>query len=381
MTTVVVVGGGIVGASAALHLAAAGVATTLVDGEITGRATSSGAGIISPGTSTRPLPPFYELAKPAVSYYPQLVRTLEDLGIENTGYEVCGKLMVADTQEKAVELPAKLEMIRKRKESGMPNIGDISEISPSQARELLPTLGDIQAAVHLSGGARVDGATMRAALTEGARSLGARIVHGDATLVVERGKAVAIEMSDVRIAADAIVVASGAWSNKLLAPLEFQLGVAPQKGQIIHIDMPDTDTSIWPILDWGASQYQLSFGPNRVVCGATREFDSGYDTRITPAGVKEILDEQLRLCPGLANGTLAEVRVGLRPYSEDGVPFIGAVPGCDNVIVSTGHGPSGLQLGPYSGLLAAELAQGLQPSIDLSSFRLDRPISKSEVSA
>jgi D-amino-acid dehydrogenase len=118
-----------------------------------------------------------------------------------------------------------------------------------------------------------------------------------------------------------------------------------------------------------------------VVCGATREFNSGYDTRVTPAGVKEILDEQLALCPGLAHGTIAEVRVGLRPYSEDGVPFIGTVPGTDNVIVSTGHGPSGLQLGPYSGLLAAELAQGLQPSTNLESFRLNRSIESGKVAS
>lgn len=378
MTTIAVAGGGIVGASAAFHLAAAGIETWLVDNAIPGRATSAGAGIIAPGTSTRAIPPFYELAQPAVGYYPELVSELADVGETDASYRVCGKLIVANTPEKAEALPAHLALIADRKASGMPNIGEISEISPAEARHLLPTLGDVLAAAHISGAARVDGAKMRDALTRGAEKLGAHVVRGQARPIVEAGRAIGVEANGKRIPVDAVIVAAGAWTNHVLEPCSFHVPIAPQKGQIIHIELPDQDVSGWPILDWSGPQYQLCFGPNRVVCGATREFESGYDTRVTPAGMKEILDEQLALCPGLAHGTIAEVRVGLRPYSDDGVPFIGAVPGIDNVVVSTGHGPSGLQLGPYSGLLAAELAQGLHPSIDLESFRLDRSIDKGE---
>lgn len=198
---------------------------------------------------------------------------------------------------------------------------------------------------------------------------------------MEGDRAVALRTGDQHIGVDAVIVAAGSWTNHIIKPTGFHVPIAPQKGQIIHIEMPGQDVSGWPILDWSGPQYQLCFGPNRVVCGATREFGSGYDTRVTPAGIKEILDEQLALCPGLAQGTIAEVRVGLRPYSDDGVPFIGAVPGFGNIIVSTGHGPSGLQLGPYSGLLAAELAQGLQPSTNLESFRLDRQVDTGKVNA
>lgn len=210
-------------------------------------------------------------------------------------------------------------------------------------------------------------------MTTGAEQLGARVIHSTAALLVEGNRVVGVQAGEETIPIDGVVVSAGAWINQLMEPLNFKLPIAPQKGQILHIDLPGQTTTHWPILDWSASQYQLCFGPNRVVCGATREFDSGYDLRVTPAGVKHILDEQLRLCPGLANGTIAEVRVGLRPYSADDRPFIGNVPGIDNVVVSSGHGPSGLTLGPYSGLLGAELAQGKTPSIDLSLFRLDRP--------
>lgn len=374
MSRVAVIGGGIVGASVAFHLAEAGVETVLVDNAVPGRATSAGAGIVAPGTSMRNTPGFEQFGKPAVRYYPQLVEKLIALGVNDAGYEVCGKLVVADTEEKAERLPGNTEIFRQRYRDGMPNMGEIEEITPAQARELLPTLGEMLGAIYVPEAARVNGAKMRAAMTTGAERLGARVIVGDATLIMDGEKVAAVAVDDETIAVDSVVLAAGAWINQLMAPMNYSLPIAPQKGQILHIEMPDQDTTNWPILDWNSSQYQLCFGPNRVVCGATREFNSGYDLRVTPAGMKHILDEQLRLCPGLANGTIAEVRVGLRPYSADERPFIGHVPGHDNVVVCDGHGPSGLMMGPFSGLLGAELARGVAPSIDLSLYALDREI-------
>lgn len=379
MSKIAVIGGGIVGASAAYHLAKAGVDTVLIDGSQAGKATSAGAGIVAPGTSLRPLPPFFQLAAPAVAYYPTLANDLTNLNESDCGYEVCGKLMVADTPEKAEAHPKLKALFEQRRDEGMPNLDDITDISPAEARSILPILGDMHTAMYISGAARVDGSTMREALTNAAEKLGARIIRDNATIEVDDPSVKGIVTQDERIAIDAAIVSAGAWTNHVLEPTGFGLPINPQKGQIVHIDMPGKDTSRWPILGWGESQYLLCFGPNRVVGGATREFGSGYDTRVTPAGIKHVLDEQLRLCPGLADGTLVEVRVGLRPYSDDALPYIGAVPGFGNLIVSSGHGPSGLQLGPYSGLLAAELAQGLQPSVDISEFRLDRPVEQLEV--
>lgn len=376
MTRIAVIGGGIVGASAAFHLALAGVETVLIDNAAAGRATSAGAGIVAPGTSLHETPGSAELAVPAVRYYPELVANLMGLGVSEPGYEICGKLVVANTIEKAEQLPDNTALFRQRHEDGTPNIGEIEEVTPGVARELFPVLGDVLAAIYVPDAARVDGAKMRAALTEGARALGATVVPGSAELIVEgdRVTGVMIPGENHQFSVDAIVLAAGAWTNQLLAPIGHTLPVEPQKGQIIHIEMPEHDTTQWPILDWSASQYQLSFGPNRVVCGATREFHSGYDLRVTAGGVREILDEQIALCPGLAKGSIAEVRVGLRPYSADVSPFIGHLPGNENVVVCTGHGPSGLTLGPYSGRLAAELATGQKPSTSTDFYRLDRQV-------
>ena len=66
---IIVIGGGIVGASAAYALARHGARVTLVDRGDNGQATAAGAGIVSPGTRPRPLPAFFQIGKPASAYY------------------------------------------------------------------------------------------------------------------------------------------------------------------------------------------------------------------------------------------------------------------------------------------------------------------------
>lgn len=374
MQRVIVVGGGIVGASAAFELARRGVATVLVDRRDEGRATSAGAGIIAPGTSMRDLPPFYALARPAVEWYPALLAALAEADAGETGYEVCGKLFIAQTDEEADRLGGVLDLMRRRRDEGMPNLGEVQAIGGAEARAMFPALGEVTGAIYTPDAARVDGAKMREALTAGARHHDAEVVVGEAALALEGERVTGVSVEGREIGADAVIIAAGAWSNELLGAVGVSLPVAPQKGQILHIVMPGQETTSWPILGWFGHQYMLAFGPDRVVAGATREYGSGFDTRVTPGGVKEVLDTALRYAPGLANGTLAEVRVGLRPYGADGLPFIGMAPGHDNVVVATGHGPSGLQLGPYSGRIAVELALGEAPSSDISAFALDREV-------
>jgi len=88
----------------------------------------------------------------------------------------------------------------------------------------------------------------------------------------------------------------------------------------------------------------------------------------------------MRVAPGVGSGTVREIRIGLRPLSADGLPYLGMVPGHDNLVLATGHGPSGLQLGPYSGLVAAQLLTGNEVEADVAPFAVDRdPVANSYV--
>ena len=187
MNKVIVIGGGIVGASCAYHLARAGVDTVLVDRRDAGRATSAGAGIVAPGTSLRDIPPFYTLAKPAVTYYPELVASLEEANGAVTGYETCGKLFLAEDDTEAAQLDDVLDLFQQRRDNGMPNLGEIEDIDGSAARELFPALREIPRALYIPDAARVDGALMRDALITGARHDGAEVLTGDARLMISNG--------------------------------------------------------------------------------------------------------------------------------------------------------------------------------------------------
>jgi D-amino-acid dehydrogenase len=373
MDAVIVLGGGIVGASAAYHLARSGAQVTLIDQAQAGQATAAGAGIIAPGTSFRPPTAFFPLAFRAVAYYDELLASLSNDGEHTTGYETVGLLHVATTEEEVARLPLLLHLFEERRAAGFKNLGEVRLLKDQEARLLFPALGMVHAAIHVSGAARLDGRLMRDALRRAAQVRGARIVVAEqqATLVCEGRRVTQVRANGETFAAERVVLATGAWSGQVADTLGVPLPVYPQRGQILHLQGP-VEAGRWPIVVGFHSHYLLSFPDGRVVAGATREDQAGFAVRVTASGAREVLGEALRVAPGLADFTLHEIRVGLRPATPDGLPILGRVPQLDNVFIATGHGASGLQLGPYSGALAADLALGKQPELDLAPFAVER---------
>jgi D-amino-acid dehydrogenase len=373
MERVVVVGGGIVGASAAYRLAReAGVRVTLVDRADVGHATAAGAGIVAPGVSRLPSGPFFEMASAAVDFYPSLLEQLAADGETDTGYEVVGGLVVAVDEQELSLLDDMETVIWERQRTGMKNIGSLSRLGPAEARELFPAIADGARAIHLSEGARVDGRLLRDAMTRAAAKRGAELLRGGASVVVEGSAVAGVEVGGRRIACDAVLLAAGAWSSEAAAELGVTLPIVPQRGQILHLRMPDVATARWPFVIGFRSHYLLTFPEDRVVAGATREDGSGFDYRVTAGGTREVLEEALRVAPGLAAGTVVEWRVGFRPMSPDGLPLVGPLGRARGAFVATGLGPSGLMMGPYAGALAAGLLLGGDAPFDLAPFRPSR---------
>ena len=148
--------------------------------------------------------------------------------------------------------------------------------------------------------------------------------------------------------------------------------VVPQRGQIAHLRLSNRDTGEWPIVSGFRGHYIVSWPGGRVVAGASRESGAGFAAHTTAVGVHNLLGEALRVAPGLAAAQLGEIRVGLRPTSADGLPILGSVPPFRNVYLATGHGPHGLQLGPYSGKLVAELMLGQAREESVAAFGVAR---------
>lgn len=373
MDDVIVIGGGIVGASAAYHLARVGARVTMIDQTQPGQATAAGAGIIAPGTSFRPPAAFFPLAFHALAHYKELLAQLAEDGEDNTGYETAGLLHIATTEEEQVSLPILARLFAERRDAGVQNLGAIRLLDGQEARALFPALGNPYGAVYAPEAARLDGRLLRDALRGAAQLRGARIIVTDreATLIREGKRITHVLADNQSLVADKIIIAAGAWSGQFAEALDLSLPVFPQRGQILHLQGP-TVASNWPIIMGFHSHYILTFPGGRIVAGATREDTAGFDVRQTAGGVQEALNEALRIAPGLANATLNEIRIGLRPATPDKLPILGRVPGREQVFLATGHGPSGLQLGPYSGALVAGLATGQTPELDLSPFAVER---------
>ena len=372
MADVVIIGSGIVGAGAAYHLARQGAEVVVVDRADPGQATAAGAGIISPGTSIGVPEAYLVLAYQAMEHYPRLLEELAEDGETDTGYAVAGGLFIATNDEEAGRLPAVLSEFEERWKAGHRNIGRPSLVSTQEAQERFPALADIPAAIWTPEVARIDGARLRDALRRAARGRGVTRIEGNAVPVRSGNHVTGVSTGREVIPAGAVIIAAGAWSNSLVEPFGAALPVYPQRGQIAHLELPDTDTTAWPVITGFHSHYLLAFPRNRVVAGATREHDAGFDYRMTAAGVHETLHEALRVAPGLGQATLHEVRVGFRPFSPDQLPVLGPVPPIDNLFIATGHGPSGLQLGPYSGVVVADLARGETVPLDLEPFAITR---------
>ncbi|RYG73033.1 FAD-binding oxidoreductase [Lentibacillus lipolyticus] len=364
MATYIVIGSGILGASTAYHLAKQGADVTLIDRNDLGQATAAAAGIVCPWLTNRRNNAWYRLVKEGARYYPALMQKLKADGETETGYARVGAINIFDTQEK---LNNKMELALQRKAS-TPEMGEVTALSPVETKALFPPLADEYRAVHIRGAARVNGGLLRDALIRGAEKNGATFIRGDASLISEGSRITGVTVNGERHHADQVLVTCGVWAKELIAPLGMNFLVTSQKAQIVHLQMPHTDTSSWPVLMPPYNQYMLTFGGGKIVVGATQEDHAGDDYRATMGGIHEITDKALRVAPGLSASTYVETRVGFRPFTPGHLPIIGPVPHVEGLFIANGLGASGLTSGPYLGFEFSKLALGQPTDLDLHDY-------------
>ena len=359
---VAVVGSGVAGASTAFALAAGGADVVVVDSVLRGQATAAGAGIIQPWSSSAD-GPTYDLYAAGAAYYPTLLERLAAVGVTDIGYRVAGSLVVHADPGRLDDVEQRL----RRRTAGVAVAGAVERLGERDARALFPPLAPELAAVFVSGGARVDGRRLRSVCWP-VRVSSVRLSWTRPPVWCRRPAARGRHTPDGEIGADVVVVASGAWVNSVLEPVGCRLAVEPQRGQIAHLLLEGSDTANWPSVLPMAGHYIVPFDAGRIVVGATRETGSGFDPRITAAGVLEVLSNALSVAPGLASASLIETRVGLRPLATPHGPFLGPVLGCPGLFVNSGFGPAGLTMAPVVGEALAQLVLTGSCGLDLSAF-------------
>jgi D-amino-acid dehydrogenase len=362
-----------VGASLAFELVARGAEVVLVDDHHRGRASDAGAGILSPETTWNPDEGWFSFGLAAAAHYRSLVARLSADGVADTGFTECGLLLLA-CEPGEDEWFATVADLAGRRSPGI-----LAEVTSDEARSLFPPLGQVRRALHNPVAARVDGRLMTTAVLEGAHRQGLRRREARVTgLRLDGGRVVGIDLDGGVLSCGAVAIASGAWSQQFGVELGISIPVTPVKGQIVHMQLPEregggaVDSGRWPIVEPVLNHYLVSWPGGRVACGGTYETDAGFDTRPTTAGLEQLLRACLAIAPGLADASVVDVRVGLRPVSADSLPVLGAVPGWDNVHLATGHGMDGLLLGPYSAALVARAMLGGPVAEELRLFSVAR---------
>ena len=372
---VIVVGGGVIGATTAWQLAERGADVLLLERG----ALASGATRRSQGLLLAPdHPPLDPLFAESNRLYDELAdRSGIDLSLDR---EPVGTLFLATDD-------AQLELL-----AGQPRAqGRLLDRDQVLAEE--PELAaDVAGGLLVASGRRSDPSALTAAAASLARESGARVrchvevkALGDGSVLTDEG----VER------AGTVVLAAGAWSRPLARSAGFELAVRPVRGWLAvtapvppllrHVvyeadyaapDGPQpgepvrmADLAAGDLAELGAGSAQASGihqnADGTIMVGATRSA-ALRDGDESARALRDCVARACRLMPALAGCEVATTWTGLRPFSPDGLPHIGHLG--DRLVVCAGHGSEGILTGAGSGRLAAELALGVLPHTDPAPF-------------
>ena len=204
---VVIVGGGIVGASVAYHLTELGWrdVVLLEQGSLSGGTTWHAAGLIG---QLRSSSNFTRL----IRYSADLYGRLEALTGQATGWKRCGSVSVARTAERMIQL---------KRNAAMANAygveAHVISLEEAAARYPLMRIDDLVGAVWIPGDGKANPADITQALARGARAGGARLMEGVKVtgVNVANGAVTGVETSAGPIATEILVNCAGMWAREL----------------------------------------------------------------------------------------------------------------------------------------------------------------------
>ena len=360
-TDILILGGGVIGLTTAYFLAREGLRVEVLDrGDFGQEASWAGAGILPPGDPAHARTPFDQLRSHSAALFPTLSAELrERTGIDN-GHLHCGGLEFPTEHEASAEQEWRGEGIAvERLEGDAPR-----RLEPALAPSLrlayhLPDMGQLRNPRHLK------------ALLAGCASWSVRLRPGCPAHGFElRGRRIsAVYTAEGRLEAERFLVATGAWTDPLLEQVGWRPGIRPVRGQIALLN---TGVPLFRHVLLCGPRYLVPRPDGRVLIGSTEE-DAGFVKRTTAAAIVELLELGNRLVPALAGAHLERCWAGLRPGSPDGLPYLGTVPGFDNLFIAAGHFRAGIQLSPGTALVMKELLLDQPTTVPLGPFRLDRP--------
>ena len=387
---VLVIGGGIVGAASAYHLARRGASVTLLEADqLAYGATGRNLGYI--WLHTRRPGPELELVM-------HLRRELEELpGVFDDDFDLRtdGGLIYAHTEGQLATLA---EFVEQRQADGV----DVRLIDGDEARSLAPILPEtVIGASYCPLDAQMDSSRYVRGFADAAVRAGATVDEHTPVRALEReGSRITRVVTDAATyTPGSVVVAAGAWTPALLAQVGADVPIHAMRLQIVQTTpMP---RALGPVLygpgavkqykiirelpsfrrdDWvNEAEYRHGKALLEAVCqrsdgsyllGCAMDYP-GFIWEPDLAGVALVAESLPAIMPALQAARFARAWAGILPFTTDNLPIIDALPGFDGVYVAAGH-VFGNGAGPTTGRLIADLIFGGEPTMDLAPFRADR---------
>jgi D-amino-acid dehydrogenase len=188
-------------------------------------------------------------------------------------------------------------------------------------------------------------------------------------IIQSNGSANGIRTAKGEMSADAIVVATGAWTPMLQRQLGMKIPIQPGKGYSITMPRP----SICPTYPVILEEHRVAITPMQsgYRIGSTMEF-SGYDESPNPARIEALINGAKIYMKEPTAEPVQETWFGFRPMTPDSLPIIDRAPRCENLWLAVGHNMLGMSTAPATGKLLTEMMLGASTQIDPTPYSAKR---------
>jgi sarcosine oxidase subunit beta len=367
MDPVVVVGGGIVGASVAHHLRETDVPVALYErGALGGGATADSVAMFvrkaAPGAPSVPDGTTHRLRARSWETYGPLV----DEGVLE--FSRIGGLYPTERADGLDRLRVAADALASF------DVRARVLDAPDLSRFGLATDG-LAGGLYVPDEGYLDPAEVVGFLVDEARDAGASVETGVAVtdVLVEEDRVTGVEVDGERVPASGVVNAAGPWAPAIDAMAGVPLPLRHNRGPILVLDH-DAGIDL-PFVEFEDGSYVRGEGRGRAFAG---RYGAGYDDadRLDPDAARSVeesfalsvVDRFERSLPPLADATVVTDWVGLRTITPDGRPFVGRTP-LDGYLVATGMNGLGVTLAPVVGEhLASVVADDRSPDPDFRTY-------------
>lgn len=378
-----VVGGGVIGLSLAWELSQRGRDVVVLEARTVGKGASwAGAGVLPPTAKHGTSDPYEQLRAMSHELHPQWAKRLHELTGIDTGYMRCGGIYLASTPAEVATLAANRWWWQ---EHGIEHqawtLGELSQHEPAlmAGRQAAPRLApqasdpapiDIRSVWFLPDECQLRNPLHLQALASACQQAGVEVIEQTAVTQLEStdGGGVQVVTEHANYHAEQVCICSGAWARHALQQLGLASGIMPVRGQMVlyHCDRP----LLTSVVNEG-HRYLVARRDGRLLAGSIEE-EVGYVEETTDEGLRQIRTWAEKILPQLRHQPIEKTWAGLRPGSFDSFPYMGSVPGHEQLFLAAGHFRSGIHLSCATAVLMANLMEGIANPIDLHAFRVGR---------